>query len=530
MIQDLKVTNQLNTKKVQSLSNYPSRDGVTAEQLKKFFDWPEQFIEQFYNPLIDQLTSTGLAEQLHVAGVGGVKSQTLQQALQTIYEKMVNHNSDNAKHIRIENNRLQVSPNGSDWVYITPDISLYMEKSEFVSEEDPKAVNLAMRANRADRADYSENADSAGNAKHADTATRANEADTASSATTAQSANTALTAEDSLKLGGIEAIRFAKLSDLDEFMRMDDYADVAGTVREADFARTADTATTATTAQSANSVHWDNIQGKPIIGGGGGEVPADVARTGQENVFTAKQTFQNGLDIVVKGQAKNLEQFLGQLFQLSLDGKLAHIQAINDILGQDSGLTENHSWSDILFFWRRLSASGTEQLNFGELFFKMLEFEKTFWNKGFQDSRLTLEHVKKTLVNPNFYSQATVYDTNYEFNVTKKHVIIAFKDSKGAGNDGYVTIDSLQTTSYSKAVVCRLSQGAYYDPENMFNVTYLSMLKPPKPDYANYSSVELKAKRFLYMYFEKSPGAVRFYLGGQKHTGDIIVIEADGFK
>lgn len=40
-----------------------------------------------------------------------------------------------------------------------------------------------------------------------------------------------------------------------------------------------------------------------------------------------------------------------QLFQSAVDGKQAHINRINALLGYNSGLTTNHSWNDIVWHW-----------------------------------------------------------------------------------------------------------------------------------------------------------------------------------
>lgn len=136
-IRDYKVPdNALDSKKVQSLSNYPSRDGVSATELKKFFDWPEIFIERYYNPLVE-LLQNGALKSMGIEPYKDITATNLTDFLKQLADKRVVFKTEDAQFIKVQLDGtipyLMVSQNGTDWKRIGHPNDDVMLKSDYVT-------------------------------------------------------------------------------------------------------------------------------------------------------------------------------------------------------------------------------------------------------------------------------------------------------------------------------------------------------------------------------------------------------------
>ena len=144
-IKDYKVPdNALDSKKVQSLSNYPSRDGVSATELKKFFDWSEIFIERYYNPLVELLQS-GALKSMGIEPYKDITATNLTDFLKELADKRVVFKTDDAQFIRVQSDGtipyLMVSQNGTDWKRIGHPNDDVMLKSDYVTGNESVKVS-----------------------------------------------------------------------------------------------------------------------------------------------------------------------------------------------------------------------------------------------------------------------------------------------------------------------------------------------------------------------------------------------------
>lgn len=144
-IKDYKVPdNALDSKKVQSLSNYPSRDGVSATELKKFFDWPEIFIERYYNPLVELLQS-GALKSMGIEPYKDITATNLTDFLKELADKRVVFKTEDAQFIKIQSDGtipyLVVSQNGTDWKRIGHPNDDIMLKSDYVTGNESVKVS-----------------------------------------------------------------------------------------------------------------------------------------------------------------------------------------------------------------------------------------------------------------------------------------------------------------------------------------------------------------------------------------------------
>lgn len=64
---------------------------------------------------------------------------------------------------------------------------------------------------------------------------------------------------------------------------------------------------------------------------------------------------------------RNLASEMDSLKQLSVNGKQAHINRINALLGYNSGLTTNNSWNDILWHWEHNVLSKRELVSISQI-------------------------------------------------------------------------------------------------------------------------------------------------------------------
>lgn len=144
-IKDYKVPdNALDNKKVQSLSNYPSRDGVSATELKKFFDWPEIFIERYYNPLVELLQS-GALKSMGIEPYKDITATNLTDFLKELADKRVVFKTEDAQFIKVQSDGtipyLMVSQNGTDWKRIGHPNDDVMLKSDYVTGNESVKVS-----------------------------------------------------------------------------------------------------------------------------------------------------------------------------------------------------------------------------------------------------------------------------------------------------------------------------------------------------------------------------------------------------
>lgn len=260
-IRDYKVPdNALDSKKVQSLSNYPSRDGVSATELKEFFDWPEIFISQFFNPLVELLQS-GAIRSMGIEPYEDVTANNLMDFLKQLSDKRVVFKTENAHYIKVQTDGripyLMVSQNGYDWERIGHPNNDIMLKSDYVTGNNSVKVS-----------ETSKNSEKLGGQlpSYYETKQDGNLTRTAMVELTgrinqvSESLSNKLgkteTAVNSNKLGGIPADQYARKDDIENSgggdMLSSKYdSNKDGIVNKADVAITAE------------SVHWDNVENKP---------------------------------------------------------------------------------------------------------------------------------------------------------------------------------------------------------------------------------------------------------------------------
>ncbi|MFC4805570.1 hypothetical protein [Filifactor villosus] len=93
----------------------------------------------------------------------------------------------------------------------------------------------------------------------------------------------------------------------------------------------------------AASVRWTGVTEKPSSFPPTTHTHDYLGRTAK----AADSELLDGHDSTYFATATRVEQ----LFQLSANGKQAHISRINSLLGYNSGLTTNNSWGDINWWW-----------------------------------------------------------------------------------------------------------------------------------------------------------------------------------
>ena len=260
-IRDYKVPdNALDSKKVQSLSNYPSRDGVSATELKEFFDWPEIFISQFFNPLVELLQS-GAIRSMGIEPYKDVTANNLMDFLKQLSDKRVVFKTENAHYIKVQTDGripyLMVSQNGVDWERIGHPNYDVMLKSDYVTGNESVKVSEAAK-----------NSEKLGGQlpSYYETKSDGNLTRTAMVELTGRINQVSIdlsnklgkteTAVNSNKLGGIPADQYARKDDIENSgggdMLSSKYdSNKDGIVNKADVAITAE------------SVQWDNVENKP---------------------------------------------------------------------------------------------------------------------------------------------------------------------------------------------------------------------------------------------------------------------------
>lgn len=222
------------------------------------------------------------------------------------------------------------------------------------------------------------------------------------------------------------------------------------------------------------------------------------------------------------------EEF-NRLKQSSLDAKTAHIQAIEEKAGQSSGLTTSSSWRDILYFWSNVvsGGSGSGGLNFAQLFFKVLEFERSLWESGqFDPSSLTTSHLSQFFKNPKLHLRTvSAASTQLHLQTNSKLVLVIFKQKKGYGEGA----EFLKFHSSSDKF-----QMLYFDNLSSFSLANDNAvsLKSVQIDSEGdlYEDVIVFSDRFLYIFPENNN--IRTYdatIGWKKHEGQIYIFETDGF-
>ena len=260
-IRDYKVPdNALDSKKVQSLSNYPSRDGVSATELKKFFDWPEIFINQYFNPLVELLQS-GAIRSMGIEPYKDVTANNLMDFLKQLSDKRVVFKTENAHYIKVQTDGripyLMVSQNGYDWEKIGHPNNDIMLKSDYVAGNN--SVKVSETAKNSEKLGgqlpsyYESKSD--GNLTRTAMVELTGRINQVSESLSNKLGKTE-TAVNSNKLGGIPADQYARKDDIENSgggdMLSSKYdSNKDGIVNKADIAITAE------------SVHWDNVENKP---------------------------------------------------------------------------------------------------------------------------------------------------------------------------------------------------------------------------------------------------------------------------
>lgn len=260
-IRDYKVPdNALDSKKVQSLSNYPSRDGVSATELKEFFDWPEIFISQFFNPLVELLQS-GAIRSMGIEPYKDVTANNLLDFLKQLSDKRVVFKTENAQYIKVQTDGripyLMVSQNGYDWERIGQPNNDIMLKSDYVTGNN--SVKVSETAKNSEKLggqlpSYYESKSDGNLTRTAmvELTGRINQV----SIDLSNKLGKTETAVNSNKLGGIPADQYARKDDIENSgggdMLSSKYdSNKDGIVNKADIAITAE------------SVQWANIENKP---------------------------------------------------------------------------------------------------------------------------------------------------------------------------------------------------------------------------------------------------------------------------
>lgn len=225
------------------------------------------------------------------------------------------------------------------------------------------------------------------------------------------------------------------------------------------------------------------------------------------------------------------EEF-NRLKQSSLDAKTAHIQAIEDRTGQSSGLTTSSSWRDILYFWSNVvsSGSGSGGLNFASLFFKMVTFEKSFWNAGFQPSKLTVSELSLKLKNVRLQEipiRSGIETLN--ISTTSKMILLIFKQTDGYTSSQGVSLERLQTGGGEKFQIAKLAIGDYEVDFNKPNKTRLITEHMNEIGEYNSLSMRVSAKQFLYIFPETTPVTLKGQVSWTKTEGKLLIFETDGF-
>nr|DAK97581.1 MAG TPA: hypothetical protein [Caudoviricetes sp.] len=260
-IRDYKVPdNALDSKKVQSLSNYPSRDGISATELKEFFDWPEIFISQFFNPLVELLQS-GAIRSMGIEPYKDVTANNLLDFLKQLSDKRVVFKTENAHYIKVQTDGripyLMVSQDGYDWERIGHPNNDIMLKSDYVTGNNSVKVS-----------ETSKNSEKLGGQlpSYYETKEDGNSTRTAMVELTGRINQVSIdlsnklgkteTAVNSNKLGGVPADQYARKDDIENSgggdMLSSKYdSNKDGIVNKADIAITAE------------SVQWDNVENKP---------------------------------------------------------------------------------------------------------------------------------------------------------------------------------------------------------------------------------------------------------------------------
>lgn len=260
-IRDYKVPdNALDSKKVQSLSNYPSRDGVSATELKEFFDWPEIFISQFFNPLVELLQS-GAIRSMGIEPYKDVTANNLMDFLKQLSDKRVVFKTENAHYIKVQTDGripyLMVSQDGYDWERIGHPNNDIMLKSDYVTGNN--SVKVSETSKNSEKLggklpSYYESKEDGNSTRTAmvELTGRINQV----SSDLSNKLGKTETAVNSNKLGGIPADQYARKDDIENSgggdMLSSKYdSNKDGIVNKADIATTAE------------SVHWDNVENKP---------------------------------------------------------------------------------------------------------------------------------------------------------------------------------------------------------------------------------------------------------------------------
>lgn len=260
-IRDYKVPdNALDSKKVQSLSNYPSRDGVSATELKEFFDWPEIFISQFFNPLVELLQS-GAIRSMGIEPYKDVTANNLMDFLKQLSDKRVVFKTENAHYIKVQTDGripyLMVSQDGYDWERIGHPNNDIMLKSDYVTGNN--SVKVSETSKNSEKLggklpSYYESKEDGNSTRTAmvELTGRINQV----SSDLSNKLGKTETAVNSNKLGGIPADQYARKDDIENSgggdMLSSKYdSNKDGIVNKADIAITAE------------SVQWANIENKP---------------------------------------------------------------------------------------------------------------------------------------------------------------------------------------------------------------------------------------------------------------------------
>lgn len=260
-IRDYKVPdNALDSKKVQSLSNYPSRDGVSATELKEFFDWPEIFISQFFNPLVELLQS-GAIRSMGIEPYKDVTANNLLDFLKQLSDKRVVFKTENAHYIKVQTDGripyLMVSQDGYDWERIGHPNNDIMLKSDYVTGNN--SVKVSETSKNSEKLggklpSYYESKEDGNSTRTAmvELTGRINQV----SIDLSNKLGKTETAVNSNKLGGVPADQYARKDDIENSgggdMLSSKYdSNKDGIVNKADIATTAE------------SVHWDNVENKP---------------------------------------------------------------------------------------------------------------------------------------------------------------------------------------------------------------------------------------------------------------------------
>lgn len=260
-IRDYKVPdNALDSKKVQSLSNYPSRDGVSATELKEFFDWPEIFISQFFNPLVELLQS-GAIRSMGIEPYKDVTANNLMDFLKQLSDKRVVFKTENAHYIKVQTDGripyLMVSQDGYDWERIGHPNNDIMLKSDYVIGNNSVKVSETSKNSEklgGQLPSYYESKEDGNSTRTAmvELTGRINQV----SSDLSNKLGKTETAVNSNKLGGVPADQYARKDDIENSgggdMLSSKYdSNKDGIVNKADIAITAE------------SVQWANIENKP---------------------------------------------------------------------------------------------------------------------------------------------------------------------------------------------------------------------------------------------------------------------------